>query len=181
MLQRFQDMRMVIFLTAKAPVVPLPYPPYVYRNSPRLLKKMTLELIFVYHIAASGTSSLLWLCNGTDYVPAVYLTTLRSFFKELHTYVRMWTTKYHAQTGILVSFSYIQHISSVFKMFPGVPLRARGRAPSISVIYVNMWFLFMIHVIYLWCLNMIYICVANGIIKKKFSFWLLCLVSGVWH
>ena len=67
MLQRFQDMRMVIFLTAKAPVVPLPNPPYVYRNSPRLLKKMTLELIFVYHIAASGTSSLLWLCNGTDY------------------------------------------------------------------------------------------------------------------
>ena len=124
MLQRFQDMRMVIFPTAKAPVVPLPYPPYVYRNSPRLLKKITLELVFVYHIAASGASSLLWLCNGTDYVPAVYLTTLRSFFKELHTYVRMWTTKYHAQTGILVSFSYIQHISSVFEMFPGVPLRA---------------------------------------------------------
>jgi len=115
MLQRFQDMRMVIFPTAKAPVVPLPYPPYVYRNSPRLLKKMTLELIFVYHIAASGTSSLLWLCNGTDYVPAVYLTTLRSFFKELHTYVRMWTTKYHAQTGILVFFSYIQHISRLLK------------------------------------------------------------------
>jgi len=164
---------------------------------------MTLELIFVYHIAASGASSLLWLCNGTDYVPAVYLTTLRSFFKELHTYVRMWTTKYHAQTGILVSFSYIQHISSVFKMFPGVPLRARGRAPSISVIYVNMWFLFMIHVIYLWCLNMIYICVANGIIKKKIQLLVtlpsvrgltlgkgatrgtprnrLCLVSGNWH
>ena len=124
MLQRFQDMRMVIFPTAKAPVVPLPYPPYVYRNSPRLLKKMTLELIFVYHIAASGTSSLLWLCNGTDYVPVVYLTTLRSFFKEQHTYIRMWTTKYHAQmwttkyhaqTGILVFFSYIQHISRLLK------------------------------------------------------------------